>query len=609
MNLQSPASLLWLLPIAGAIIALYLMRMRRRRLVVPALFLWPERQDEVRANALFQRLRFSWLLLLQLLAALAAVLVLARPQMLQRGLAGKVTAVVVDASSSMGASDVVPDRFGAASKTVADMIESAGPGDRIALIEAGPSPRVVFPLSSDSVAQRRGLQQLTRYDSEADVGEALRLASSLVGTTEGGTILLLSDGAFEPIQDFVPGKAKVVFKQVGSKSENVAVQALGSTEGPQGRLLYCGLKNFGSDVTQARVTIIADGKAIDSADATLESKGTWGKTLKVPRDSRVFEARLDRGGGFLQADDVAYHVNEPGATLRVLLVGPGDFFTERALVLDPRVTLDRSSSLPASEVPGSGGPSSYDVVVFSGAPEQPCKARGVLTLGRAGDVTPVKVGGKYSKPGSFVPVTDPLLNGVRFDGVYVDSGEKVRPSGSGRTILDSDKGPIIVASSGARRQVYTSFAPLESDFPLSVGFPIFIANALDFLAPRALGSNLAVTPARPQVLPWPKDGAVQVSGPAGFRADALSRDGRVTVKGLDRVGVYTVGSGKGQKRLLAGLRSDSESNIEPRSTVQLGGEQVARLASPVRFADFWRPILLLLLVILAVEWWLYGRLS
>lgn len=609
MNLQSPGALLWLIPLAGTILALYLMRMRRRRLVVPAVFLWPERQDEVRANALFQRLRFSWLLLLQLLAALAIVLVLARPQLLQRGLAGKVTAIVVDTSSSMGASDVVPDRFGAARKTVADMIGAAAPGDRLALIEAGPTPRVVFPLSSDPVAQRRGLEQMKRYDAESDVGEALRLASSLVGTTQGGTILLLSDGAFEPIQDFVPGKAKVVFMQVGSKSENVAVQALGSSEGPQGKLLYCGLKNFGTQPAQVRLTILADGRAMDSTDAALDAQGTWGKTLRVPRETKVFEARIEQGGGFLQSDDVAYHVNEPGAVLRVLLVGPGDFFTERALVLDPRVTLDRATSLPTSEALGAGGPSNYDVVVFSGTAEKPCKAKGILTLGRAGDSSPVKVTGKYAKPASFVPTDDALVRGVRFDGVYVDTGERVRPVGSGRIVLDSDKGPIIVASSGARRQVYTSFAPLESDFPLSVGFPIFIANALDFLAPRALGGNLAVSPARSQVLPWPSDGTVEIAGPAGFSAQAESRDGRLTVKGLDRVGVYTVGHGKGAKRLFVGLRSDAESNIAPRAVVQLGGEQVARLASPVRFADFWRPILLLLLAILAVEWWLYGRLS
>jgi Ca-activated chloride channel homolog len=79
MNLVSPWSLLWALPLMGIVVALYLMRMRRRDVVVPASFLWPPRTDEVRANAPFQRLRFSWLLLLQLLALALLVLALVWP--------------------------------------------------------------------------------------------------------------------------------------------------------------------------------------------------------------------------------------------------------------------------------------------------------------------------------------------------------------------------------------------------------------------------------------------------------------------------------------------------------------------------------------------------
>lgn len=608
MNLQVPWALAWLIPVAGAIVALYFLRMRRRRMVVPAVFLWRERQDEVRANALFQRLRFSWLLLLQLLAAILACLVLARPQLMQRGLAGTVRVVVLDASASMGSTDVAPDRFGEAVRAVRSIVDSARPGDRLALIEAGPTPRVVFPLSDDSAAHRRGIESLRRFDSEANVAEALRLAASIAGSAEGGTILLLSDGAFSPVEDFSPGKAKVLFQRVGSSGQNIAVQALGSADGPEGRVLYCGLKNFGEEAS-VRVSIFADGNLVDAADATIAAGSTWGKSIRVGRDSQVFEARIDSGGGHLKADDVAYHVAEAGASIRALLVGPGDFFTERALVLDPRVTLDRAATLPDSEVPGSPGPSGYDITVFSGVPEAPAKSKGVLTFGRAGATTPVTVVGSMSRPGSFTQVPDPLVKGVAWDGVFVEKGQRVQPKGSGKVIVDSDQGPVVVASSGDTRRVYVAFEPLESDFPLSVSFPIFIANALDRLAPRALGRTFAVTPGRNAVLPWPSDGDVRLAGPTGEATTLRSDGGRLAVKGIDRVGRYELGQGSDRRILLASLRSEPESNISPRATVQLGGGEVARVAAPSRFADFWRPLLALLLVVLAVEWWLYGRLS
>src|SRR5437660_901154 len=114
---------MWLIPLGGAIIVLYLLRMRRRDLRVPASFLWPERTDEVRANALIPRLRFSWLLVLQLLALALVVFAVAKPQTKQQGLAGEVTVLVVDASASMGATDINPTRFDEARRLVVGAIK------------------------------------------------------------------------------------------------------------------------------------------------------------------------------------------------------------------------------------------------------------------------------------------------------------------------------------------------------------------------------------------------------------------------------------------------------------------------------------------------------
>jgi Ca-activated chloride channel family protein len=387
------------------------------------------------------------------------------------------------------------------------------------------------------------------------------------------------------------------------------VQALGSAETPSGRQLYCGVKNHGTQPARVVLDLLADGKAVDSAEATVAPGEVWGRTVAVPRRAMVFEARLAEGGGALAADDVAYHVQDPGATVRALIVGPGDFFTERALVLDPRVTLDRAASLPESERPGSPGAPGYDIVVFSGVPEQETKARGVLTLGQAGPSSPVQATGRWQRPGAFVTTDDPLLQGVSFDGVFVESGEKVRPRGSGRVLADCDQGPVVVASGGPTRRVYLAFRPLDSDFPLNVSFPIFVANAIDFLAPKQAGGSFVLQPARPALIPWPTDGDVGVSGPGGFAATWKSTGGRLAVKNLDLAGVYRLGQGSGAKTLYAGLRSETESSIAPRTTVELGDESVVRQSAPFRFVDFWRPILLVLLVVLGIEWWLYGRLS
>ena len=51
------------------IIALYFLKIRRPTRIVPALHLWPNQIRDRQANVPWQRLRPSWLLFLQLLAA------------------------------------------------------------------------------------------------------------------------------------------------------------------------------------------------------------------------------------------------------------------------------------------------------------------------------------------------------------------------------------------------------------------------------------------------------------------------------------------------------------------------------------------------------------
>ncbi|HXH60182.1 MAG TPA: BatA and WFA domain-containing protein, partial [Fimbriimonadaceae bacterium] len=461
MNLQNPGALLWLLPLGGVIVALYLLRMRRRDVFVPAKFLWPERTDEVRANALFQRLRFSWLLLLQLLALALFVFALARPQTLQKGLAGEVTVVVLDASASMGATDIKPTRFDAAVQTVRGMIASATSNDQLMLIEAGPYPRVVFPLSNDPAAQRRALASVRRSDAPGDMGEALRLAAARVGDIANAKIVVLSDGVFPPIENFSAGRASVVYQKIGATRNNVAIEALGSSEGPNGRIVYCGVKNYALDAKKVGITVYADGKVIDAEDATIASNKSWGKTFATPPGAKVIEARLD-SNDVLPADDYAVTVLDPAASLRVLLVTKGDFFLERALALDPRVTLDKATSVPEAERAGTPGPGVYDIVVFEGVAESAVKARGVLTLGVAGPPSPVVAAGGRGGFQYLDSRDDPLLRGVDFRSTYIENAQRVTTKSAGRILVDGRRGPLVVAAEGAKRQVYVGFSPLDS---------------------------------------------------------------------------------------------------------------------------------------------------
>lgn len=587
MNLLSPATLLWLLPALGAILALYLLKMRRDRVRVPASFLWPARTEEIRANAPIQRLRFSWLMILQMLAMAIAIVAIARPQVRQAGLVGENTILVLDTSASMRATDVKPSRFERGREIALGALRSARAGDRVALIEAGATPRVVFPLTNDPGGMAPRMAEIRPTDAEGDMGEALRLAAALAADLRSARIVVISDGVFRPVSDFSPGATAVAFQRVGEQGENLAVNALGAAKDAEGLKVYTGVRNLGVLSRTAKITLYADGRPFASRPLTIAGSKTWGETLPAPPGARLLEARLEANDE-LAADNVAYALNDPGATARVLLIGSGDPFLERALALDPRVTLDRTRALP------SGRGRGYDIVVFEGVDPEPVESRGVLVLGSANSRKGVRI---EKVEGS------PLVEGVDLSAISITRGG---PVSGGEPVTTGSVGALLSTSTGAQRRVELGFAPLDSDFPLLPGFPIFVANALDFLLGGETSRSFVVAPGRP--FTFPATGSVQIEGPNG-KTTVESISGLASVRSIDRTGVYRLTAGGETRTVLAGLRSEIESNTRPAERLSLGGGQVAASKAPTRLGDFWRPLVLLVLAVLAVEWWVFVRKS
>lgn len=599
MSFVNLGGLLWLIPLAGIIIALYLLKMRRKDVRVPATFLWPPLIYEIRANALFQKLKFSWLLVLQLLALLLVVLAFARPQIRQQGLGGAVTVVILDSSASMSANDVSGTRFDRAKKIAEEIVGSVKIGDRIALIEAGPTPRVVSPLSGDSGKMRRALGSVQPSDAETDVGEALRLAATLTAKQEQARIVLLSDGVFTEVRNFeAPNGTELVFQKIGERSRNLAITALGVANRDTGRELFVGVKNYGVDAISGKLTLYADGKSYDSFEIEVKPGQTEGKARTAPKTAKVIEARLV-ADDMLKSDNYAVALTDPGSSLKVLIVGKGDFFLERALSLDPRVLLEKSTTLP------SGG--DWDIVVFDGVPEQPTKARGVLTFAGATDSSPVRKVGSLSKPTFAAAEQDPLVEAVDLDPTYVETAEKVTARADGKVVATfRDSSPAIVTSrAGGKNKIYVAFAPQESDFPLQIGFPIFLSNALEFLVPKSAQSKeLSVTAGRTFGIPTTSMNSMIISGPTGEH-ELKPVGGRYVVRDTRVVGEYKLGD----KRLFATMRSDVESKIAPSDSVLIGKNAVKDAGSALRLADMWRWILVFALLVLAGEWWLFTRRS
>ena len=78
MNFLAPAAF-WFAATLPVVVVFYLLKRKRVVKLVSSTLLWQKFLADTQANAPFQKLRHNWLLVLQLLLLLLAILALSRP--------------------------------------------------------------------------------------------------------------------------------------------------------------------------------------------------------------------------------------------------------------------------------------------------------------------------------------------------------------------------------------------------------------------------------------------------------------------------------------------------------------------------------------------------
>ncbi|HYN49082.1 MAG TPA: VWA domain-containing protein, partial [Candidatus Nanopelagicales bacterium] len=195
MPFAAPLALLGLafLPL---VIAFWMLKLRRTERTVSSTLLWQRFGEDLQANAPWQRLRRSFLLLLQLLLVVLLAFLAAQPFVERPATLARDLVIVVDASASMAATDVAPSRLEAAKGLALDALRDLPAGGRVSVVAAGATPRVVANATADMGRIRAAVAGITATPATADMGEALALASALAARAGDAQVLVATDAAF-----------------------------------------------------------------------------------------------------------------------------------------------------------------------------------------------------------------------------------------------------------------------------------------------------------------------------------------------------------------------------------------------------------------------------
>ncbi len=611
MEFIAPAGLA-LAALSAPLVALYFLRVRRRRVVVSSLLPWHAVQRSERLASPFHRFRRHLLLLLQLLALLLLALALGRPAITGARDGARSVVLVVDTSASMGATDAAPTRLAAAVDHARAVLDDLGPADEAMLVEAGPVTRVRVPFTRDLHQVARALDDLAPTEAEGALRPAVQLATSLARSRPGVEVLVLSDGGRGDLSGLSTQGADVRYVRVGSRATNAGITALDLRRSPVSdldRQLFLTVHHHGAGPVDAAVEVYVGDALLAVRSERLPPTEPVSLVFDIPGAARGdLEVRLDAPGDLLPADDRAWAVLTPPASRRVLLAG-SDPLTARALEADPRVTVIRARSeevTPAllDEV---------DAALFAGAVPDAATGRPHAILGPHPG-TPLTLGPARPAPRVLDwQRTHPVLRFVDLSGAILGEAHPVQDAGGLAPIAHADTGPLILAGErGGARVVALSFDPYASDLPLRVAWPVFVLNTVGWLTEgdQAAGEARLVRAGTTwtRTVTDPSVKAARVRGPAGAFEVPVS-DGVIRVQDTNRTGIYAVRAGAWSTSFAVNLLSEDETRIAPRPDLGLaaGDAAVAQAGVGAARRELWRPLLLVALCLLVVEWAAWNR--
>ena len=603
MNFLNPEALAFAVTLPIVII-FYLLKRRRVAHLVSSTIIWKSFLNETQANSPFQKLRHNWLLIIQLIFLSLAIFALIRPYFSSKIESGRFVVVILDVSASMQATDVSLNRFELAKGEVNKMIDGMYDNDQMVLILSGGNTEVRQSPTSVKAILKKALDQVKVTDSPTRLLEAIKLSQNLSRNRPKVEVHLFSDGVSSDLDAFELQDLNLEYHRLGKGGGNLGITSLEVRSNPEQlgqQSVFATIGNFSTNTMSSEVSLFFDDQMIGNRRLTVRPTNTASLVFSSnQRTNGVFRMKL-KNDDFLQVDNIGSVMGLTRRNVEVLLITKGNVFLEKALRSIDDVDLIVKSSLTDSTP-------NVDVVVLDSIRPTVWPSGNVMAINTQ-STNWFQPSGLLESP----PIVDwksahPILRFVNFDNVQVAQSLNSELPTWMNPIVETQSVPLIaVGENDANRCVWVGFNPLDSTWPLRVSFPIFIANAIDWLDPKIVTNLSAGEPFSMRMAE--KGSAVIVTLPDGEIVETSTMgNGEFVFADTFQQGVYHAKYGTNEISFCVNLLDAAESAIESRDVLKLG--KYGRVEATLQLdadKELWRWFAITCLLLLVFEWWFYHR--
>ncbi|MBI1246958.1 VWA domain-containing protein [bacterium] len=652
INTLGPLGWTLLALVPPAIIALYFLKLRRQPLEVPSTFLWSKTIEDLHVNSLWQKMRQSLLLFLQLLFVLLLILAVLRPGMEgQQKLIGDRFVFLIDNSASMGAKDAESSRsrLDEAKKRVLEMIDQMDSGDVGMVVTFSDRANVLQQFTDNQRVLAAKVRAIKPTEHTTDIMEALRVASGLANPSQAAfdegdvqvaeekpaTAYILSDGRFPTITDFNFGNLEPIYLPLGDEaSSNVGILAFSTQRNPEKDdelQVFCRIGRFGTEPDEVTANLYFNNSLLDVARIKLDGEdGTGGAQFDLGSlDVGKLRLEIDHEDVFPD-DNVAYAAINPPSRAQVLIVSEGNNYLRFSLGTDQIrriadvkiVPLDYLKTEDYTKEAASGR---YDLIVYDDcAPENMPEANTVFF----GQKPPVE--GWVFKEAKVLPQiidiaqSHPIMSFVNLGNVSIYKASPLEFPPGGTVLIESDEGALMAI---APRKSYEdavlgfSFLVSEDDktffnteWTKRLSFPVFVKNLVQYLGDVREGQGeSSIRPGESfnfRSAGFAKE--AHIKPPSGrVRTIVPTADNLFAFSETDQLGTYEVREGDAKdvsQYFSVNIFDAEESQIQPKPEIDTQWEKIEGNEAwlPMR-KEYWKWLVVLALIVLLIEWYIYNR--
>lgn len=603
------------------IILLYMLRLRRREMLISSNFLWQQIVRDHEANTPWQKLRRNLLMILQIIAVILLVLALMRPaQLIPKITAGK-TVILLDASASMNATDIEGrTRFEEAQRQALLILADMSVEDEMSIIRVADTAEPLINYTDDISALRAAINDAEVGQGRGDWATALTLAAAGAKGAENFNIIIIGDGRLSDAGQLPENIPQPVYIPVGESGENIAITALATRALPgQNPQLFAQVQNFDAEEVEISLLIRLDGEIWESITENISAESARSFVFDMDKPFTTIQAELildDEINDYLDLDNTAFTVAGDVSTRTVLLLSENrNIFLEQVLSSIPNVQTFRGDTVRAT-LPGTP----YDLYIFNGwlpttLPDAdmliinpPENTELFLRQGINEDARNIRV----------VNRSHPVAAFLTMDEVHLRQFQDLANITWAEPIADSSGGTIIYAGENRGRQIAVmAFDLFDSDLGLNIAWPIFMSNMIEWAAPaNVISGGTAFSVGDVVRINPPLDATgIRIIAPDDV-VHNLDITGDTVVypdthqPGLYRVDILDQNGVSDTQYVAVNLFGSGESKIEPLPEGELalgGGELDAEAEEQFGFREIWPFLILLVVLVLLYEWYYYHK--